>query len=79
MDLSDQVSTTSDAAKRKTLVDQIITINKDQFFFLGMVRRPPNFGFVSNKLKNVPDTIFVNAAIGGVGGYINSCQIYFAN
>lgn len=79
MDLSDQVSTTPDAAKRLALVQQIININKDQFFFLGMVRRPPNFGFVNTKLRNVPDTIYINAAIGGVGGYINSSQIYFAN
>ncbi len=44
---------------------------------MGMCRRPSNFGFVNNKLRNVPDSIFINAAIGAIGGYINGCQIFF--
>lgn len=77
MDLSDQVATTADPAKRKTLVEEIIRINQEEFPFMGMCRRPSNFGFVNNKLRNVPDSIFINAAIGAIGGYINGCQIFF--
>jgi peptide/nickel transport system substrate-binding protein len=78
IDLSRQVETTADPTKRKALVEQILKINQEQFFFLGMCRFTDLYGVVNTKMKNVPDVVWIHSDIGYVGGYINPCQIYFA-
>nr|WP_246210952.1 ABC transporter substrate-binding protein [Phytoactinopolyspora alkaliphila] len=56
-ELYDQVKATTDAQKQAAAMTEILDIAREEFWVMGINLQPPEYGVVSEALRNVPDSM----------------------
>ncbi len=57
MELYNQLKATADATERMALFRQILQIAKEEFYVIGIVLPPMQYGIVTNDLHNIPEPL----------------------
>ncbi len=76
--LYDQLQATADPAKQTELMKSILDIAQDQFYALGIVLPPTNYGIISRDIRNAPESM-IGGSIVTPPGYTMPEQYFFAN
>ncbi len=58
MQLYDEILRTVDFDKQKSLMKQILDIDADNLYVIGISTKPPGYGIVKNNFRNVPEEMF---------------------
>jgi len=78
MELYREMQRTADYEEQVDKMEEILEIAKDQFYMIGLVLRPNNFGIAKNNFRNVPDEIFHSWMYPNPGP-TNPEQYYFSD
>ena len=72
--LMEKLRAEPDPAKQDDLMRQVLKISKDQFYNMGVSLSADEYGIVSNRIQNFPDSI---VGIPGIGpGQVSSAQFW---